>query len=225
MNLNQTVTDRIYNEIKTMIINLDMNLGKRIGIRELCEYFCVSQTPIREALNLLIKDELLEYKPRQGYYTVNPSYDDMEEIYELRELIECFSLKQGIKKNNIDSNEFNQLLMESQNIKSEKNQEKKLLNYRVSDRKFHLKIVKISANKKLYDIYLRIYPFVSISQQLDPLCERSLNEHIQIIQLILNSDITRAVNSLRDHINNCKRSGLVALKEQLEIDTKKNEKI
>ena len=215
MNLNQTVTDRIYNEIKTMIINLDMKLGKRVGIKELCEYFNVSQTPIREALNLLIKDELLEYKPRQGYYTRDLSYDDMQEIYELRELVECFSLKQGIKKNNIDSEEFHQCLLESKNIKNGENQEKKLLDYRVSDRKFHLKIVKSSANKKLYDIYLRIYPFVSISQQLDPLCERSLNEHIQIIQLILNGDTTGAVNSLKNHINNCKRSGLIALKEQL----------
>jgi len=221
MNLNQTVTDRIYNEIKTMIINLDTKFGQRVGIKKLCEYFNVSQTPIREALNLLIKDELLEYKPRRGYYVVDLSYCDIEEIYELRELIECFSLKQGIKKRNIDRGVFSQFLKESKRIQKEENKEKKLLEYHIIDREFHLNIVKSSSNHKLYNIYLRIYPFVSISQHLDPMYERSLNEHIQIIQFILD-DSSKAVQFLKNHIKNCKESGLIAFKQQSKIDNVKN---
>lgn len=220
MDLNQTVTDRVYNQIKKAIIDLEMKLGQRIDIKELSNYFNVSQTPIREALNLLIKDELLEYKPRQGYYVVDLSYHDIEEIYELREIIECSALRLGINKGNIDKDVFSQILKETKRIQKEANKGKILLDYLFSDRELHLNIVKSSLNSKLYNVYLRIYPFVMISRRLDPMYERLLNEHIQIIQLLLDDDL-KAIELLRDHINNGKKSGLIAFKSKLERSNKK----
>ena len=152
MNIKQTVTDRAHGKIKKLIINLELKLGQRIDIKELANRFNISQTPIREALSLLVKDELLEYKPRQGYYVVNLSYHDIEEIYELRELIECFALKQALKKDNIDKGVFNHILVESKSIQKEVNEEKKLFNYHILGRELHLNIVKSSSNNKLYNI-------------------------------------------------------------------------
>jgi len=228
MNIKQTVTDRAYGQIKTLIINLELKLGQRIDIKELANRFNISQTPIREALSLLVKDELLEYKPRQGYYVVNLSYHDIEEIYELRELIECFALKQALKKDNIDKGVFNHILVESKSIQKEVNEEKKLFYYHILGRELHLNIVKSSSNNKLYNMYLKIYPIVNITQNLDKMYEASLCEHIQITQNILNCalsklncDILKAVNFLRRHINNGKKRGLIVFKQYSERENKK----
>ena len=51
MKINQTVVDKIYGKLKEDIINLKIELGKRLNIQKMSEDFNVSQTPIREAVN------------------------------------------------------------------------------------------------------------------------------------------------------------------------------
>lgn len=211
MYYNQTTAFTVYKQIKELIVNLEMKFGNRIDMDILSNDLGVSQTPIREALNLLIKDELINYVPRRGYFVVDLSYNDMYEIYELRELIECFSIEQSIEKDCFDTSIMNGLLQKFLTLKKCK---KKKNTFFSLDKKFHLNIVESISNKKLYNVYLKIYPFINISQKLDPMIERSLNEHIDIIKLILNKDM-KAVNLLKEHINNCKEQGLAAFKNYL----------
>lgn len=213
MPINQTIVGKIYTELKEKIINQQIKLNQRISIKEIAEDFGISQTPIREALNRLIKDELVEYKLRRGYYVIRLSCKDLEEIYDLRKLIEVYALEQGMMRETIDKDLFQKYLQDSIEMQKEAIEPKKPLKYCIADRELHLSIVKSSLNEKLYKIYMRMYPFVSISQQLDPLYERSLNEHILLIKAILDKNILEAKKILKTHINNCKCDGIESLKD------------
>jgi len=213
MPINQTIVGKIYTELKEKIINQQIKLNQRISIKEIAKDFGISQTPIREALNRLIKDELVEYKLRRGYYVIRLSCKDLEEIYDLRKLIEVYALEQGMMRETIDKDLFQKYLQDSIEMQKEAIEPKKPLKYCIADRELHLSIVKSSLNEKLYKIYMRMYPFVSISQQLDPLYERSLNEHILLIKAILAKNILEAKKILKTHINNCKCDGIESLKD------------
>ena len=213
MPINQTIVGKIYIELKEKIINQQIKLNQRISIKEIAEDFGISQTPIREALNRLIKDELVEYKLRRGYYVIRLSCKDLEEIYDLRKLIEVYALEQGMMRETLDKDLFQRYLQDSIEMQKEAIEPKKPLKYCIADRELHLSIVKSSLNEKLYKIYMRMYPFVSISQQLDPLYERSLNEHILLIKAILAKNILEAKKILKTHINNCKCDGIESLKD------------
>ena len=213
MPINQTIVGKIYIELKEKIINQQIKLNQRISIKEIAKDFGISQTPIREALNRLIKDELVEYKLRRGYYVIRLSCKDLEEIYDLRKLIEVYALEQGMMRETIDKDLFQKYLQDSIEMQKEAIEPKKPLKYCIADRELHLSIVKSSLNEKLYKIYMRMYPFVSISQQLDPLYERSLNEHILLIKAILAKNILEAKKILKTHINNCKCDGIESLKD------------
>ena len=213
MPINQTIVGKIYTELKEKIINQQIKLNQRISIKEIAKDFGISQTPIREALNRLIKDELVEYKLRRGYYVIRLSCKDLEEIYDLRKLIEVYALEQGMMRETIDKDLFQKYLQYSIEMQKEAIEPKKPLKYCIADRELHLSIVKSSLNEKLYKIYMRMYPFVSISQQLDPLYERSLNEHILLIKAILAKNILEAKKILKTHINNCKCDGIESLKD------------
>ena len=213
MPINQTIVGKIYTELKEKIINQQIKLNQRISIKEIAKDFGISQTPIREALNRLIKDELVEYKLRRGYYVIRLSCKDLEEIYDLRKLIEVYALEQGMMRETIDKDLFQKYLQDSIEMQKEAIEPKKPLKYCIADRELHLSIVKSSLNEKLYKIYMRMYPFVSISQQLDPLYERSLNEHILLIKAILDKNILDAKKILKAHINNCKCDGIKSLKD------------
>ena len=213
MPINQTIVGKIYTELKEKIINQQIKLNQRISIKEIAKDFGISQTPIREALNRLIKDELVEYKLRRGYYVIRLSCKDLEEIYDLRKLIEVYALEQGMMRETLDKDLFQRYLQDSIEMQKEAIEPKKPLKYCIADRELHLSIVKSSLNEKLYKIYMRMYPFVSISQQLDPLYERSLNEHILLIKAILAKNILEAKKILKTHINNCKCDGIESLKD------------
>ena len=213
MPINQTIVGKIYTELKEKIINQQIKLNQRISIKEIAKDFGISQTPIREALNRLIKDELVEYKLRRGYYVIRLSCKDLEEIYDLRKLIEVYALEQGMMRETLDKDLFQRYLQDSIEMQKEAIEPKKPLKYCIADRELHLSIVKSSLNEKLYKIYMRMYPFVSISQQLDPLYERSLNEHILLIKAILDKNILEAKKILKTHINNCKCDGIESLKD------------
>jgi len=215
MPINQTIVEKIYNELKENIINQQIKLNQRINIKKISKDFGISQTPIREALNRLIIDELVVYKLRRGYYVVQLSCKDLEEIYNLRILIEVYALEHAMKAKTLDQDLFQKYLLESIEMQKEIIEPKKPVSYCVADRELHLSIVKSSLNKKLYNIYLRMYPFVSISQQLDPLYERSLKEHILLIRAILDNNHVKAKKILEAHINNCKYDGIKSLRDNL----------
>ena len=217
--ITETMVNRIGAAIRNKIINLELSLGSRIDIKKLEMEFGVSQTPIRDAINRLIKDGLITERPRRGYYVIDIKAQDMAEIYDLREMIECYALEKGI--NNINSEEVEILLNSAIEMQKEPVQPRKPKKFRVADKELHRLIVKSCPNKRLYNLYLQIHHFVEISQQLDPLYERSMQEHIELMQSILKKDTQKSMSILRTHIRNCKIDGIRALQKDIYFITNK----
>jgi DNA-binding GntR family transcriptional regulator len=209
--INRTVVDNVYDKFKEDIVNLKIGLGTRINIQKISEDFGVSQTPIREALSRLVKDGLVVYKSRKGYYIVQITYKDLEEIYNLRKMIECYALEKGIK--NIDKNKLKEILKKGIKMQKEPLQPKKPLGFSIIDRELHMTIVNSGLNGIMHKTYLQIYPLVSISQQLDPLYERSMEEHILLINEILKGNVKKSKEILENHVENCMNNGIKFFKK------------
>jgi len=209
---NSTIIEKIYNILKKRIINLEFKFNQKLNVKEIAQQFGVSQTPVRDALNNLVKDELVAVKPRIGYFIIKLTKKDLYEIYEVRKMIECFALENSINLNNKKFKEYYEkaLKMKDKLSKCENYEE-----FNILDRDIHMSIVKESRNKQLIKIFLQINSFVQISQNFDKSSERSLKEIDSIILLlekILNKDILNAKAILLEHIENCKIIGIESLK-------------
>lgn len=79
----QSLVDQIYDQIRFEIIELDVPLGSRLNVSELQERYGVSSTPIREAINRLQKEGLVEYENNVGARVVSIGEKDVVEIQEL----------------------------------------------------------------------------------------------------------------------------------------------
>jgi len=210
---NRTMIDKIYSEIKNRIINLEFKFNQKIYIQKISQEFSVSQTPIRDALNNLVKDDLVIVKPRVGYFVTKLTKKDLCEIYEVRKMIECFALENCI---NLDYKKFKKYYEKALTLKGKLSKYENYEKYNTLDRAIHLSIIKESKNEQLIKIFTRIYPFVQISQNLDRSGEKSLNEIKNIILLlenILNKDIINAKAILKKHIENCKIIGIESLEK------------
>lgn len=74
--------------LRAAILSGAIDPGTRLGEVELAEQLGVSRTPVREALRRLAADGLVEVRPNRGARVAQWSTGDLEEIYELRALLE-----------------------------------------------------------------------------------------------------------------------------------------
>jgi GntR family transcriptional regulator, trigonelline degradation regulator len=67
--------------------------GERLYEKELCEQFGVSRTTVREALRQLEAEGLVGMVPNQGPVVTRVLLDEAEDIYQIRELLECLACR------------------------------------------------------------------------------------------------------------------------------------
>jgi DNA-binding GntR family transcriptional regulator len=89
------VTDWVYEELKLAIIDLRLAPGEPLREAALADQLGVSKTPIREALTRLEQDGLVETTSFKGAAATIYSRRDLEEIYELRELLEVAAVRRA----------------------------------------------------------------------------------------------------------------------------------
>lgn len=94
----QSLVDQIYEQIRTDIITLKMPLGGRLNVSELQEKFGISSTPIREAINRLQTDGLVEYENNVGARIMNLGEKDVCEINELAMTLHSAAVRFAMKR-------------------------------------------------------------------------------------------------------------------------------
>lgn len=96
----QSLVDQIYDELKRQIIELRIPLGSRLNVSELQEKFGVSSTPIREAINRLQKDGIVEYENNVGARVITLSAKDVQEIQEVDFALQTGAIRYAMQKGN-----------------------------------------------------------------------------------------------------------------------------
>ncbi len=86
--MRQSLKDKSYTYIKNKIVNCEYMPGDYLDEKQLIIEIGASRTPIREALNKLEQENLINILPKKGVVVTNISYKDVVDIWELRLLIE-----------------------------------------------------------------------------------------------------------------------------------------
>lgn len=80
--------DMVYKDLLEDLVSRRRSAGERLIEAEIARALDVSRTPVREALNRLEKDGLIESVRPSGYMVMHPSMDDVREIFEIRRALE-----------------------------------------------------------------------------------------------------------------------------------------
>lgn len=92
--IQQMVTDRI----RTAILNGTFKPNERLNQAELAEKLNVSRIPTREALRTLEAEGLVKFYPHRGAVVATIPPEEIEEIYEIRILLETSAAQRAIKR-------------------------------------------------------------------------------------------------------------------------------
>lgn len=88
-----SMSEQVYENIKKDILENRLKPGEKLVEENLARENNVSRTPVREALKQLDQDGLITYFPRRGYFVSQISMKDMQELYDVREVLEGLAIK------------------------------------------------------------------------------------------------------------------------------------
>jgi DNA-binding GntR family transcriptional regulator len=83
-----TTPEHALEELRRAIVAGELRPGQRVLQEDLAERLGVSIAPVREALRVLEQEGQVTYWPRRGYFVTELRYEDLAEIYELRQVLE-----------------------------------------------------------------------------------------------------------------------------------------
>lgn len=146
---NLNLNERVYLHLRNKIVKSELKPGSKIEYEQLIAELGVSRTPLRDALNRLQHDNLIEVKPRSGTYVNVPRKKDIQEIYDVRKSLECLAVE--LAAPNIPKEVYRALLEEADYAEDELKKGNVDLFFQ-SDRNLHNTFIKHSNNSRLISI-------------------------------------------------------------------------
>ena len=194
-------TQDVYDELRDMIIALRITPGSRVTENQLADYFCVSRTPIRAALQRLESEGYLTIKAKQGCFIRNIDMVKISQYYDVRVSLEVMVLDEIAKHRN---------KAELVELANQWNPDNPTFGLRVTDElkmaeeTFHLNLAKISNNEVLINYIADINDQIRVVRRLGWPNIKSVTdtyeEHFRICELLLAEDLSSAQAEMTNHI-------------------------
>ncbi|MFZ7103829.1 MAG: GntR family transcriptional regulator [Peptococcaceae bacterium] len=210
----KTLSNQVYDYLKQAIIFQEIpqvKIGTKLNESELASLLGVSLTPLREALNMLRKEGFVVGNSFQGSTVINFSLEDIENIFELREILELAVIRQAYK----NFGEEDYLYLEQ--ILSEYEQAYYELDFKqisAINQQFHNYLAEKSSNKWLKNTLDSIVEYLILvraplmkkrkeSKEFDT--RRAVTEHKEIVSSLKGKDLKKAEDAMKRHINRLKQ--------------------
>lgn len=206
------LTQEAYEGIRRMLFYNEMVPGQKFSYRELAEKLEMSPTPVIQALKRLEHQGLVQYEPNRGYFTAPMSVREVEEIFDLRELIEISLLPQVIDNiNNAALRHLHEIMGAVPPAPGEDYLNRKLLN----DRDFHLAVAKISGRRTQFQILEHLFDLLYLKYRgslLFVASQKSVGSlHQQLIDALESRDLKLTRRIMRKHFRIIRGHALKAL--------------
>jgi DNA-binding GntR family transcriptional regulator len=198
--------EHIATQLREHIATGALPLGASLSDKALAEQLRISRTPVREALLQLRSEGLVVMRPQSGTYVFDPQPREVEEICQLRAILETGALQVVTRK------ELPALVAALKANLSEAATALKSRNYaRVDtlDAAFHETIVGLCGNELLVETYRRISNKVrALRHRMPRSHERfagAVAHHREIAKLLEQGQLARAIVELGGHVGNVQR--------------------
>jgi DNA-binding GntR family transcriptional regulator len=84
-----------YRELRRAILSGRLAPGAHVTVRPLCEEFGLSATPVKAALTALEREGFLVLHPHRGFFVPEVDREDVQELYELREVLDGIAARRA----------------------------------------------------------------------------------------------------------------------------------
>lgn len=205
--MKQNLKEIAYKKIKENILECVYEPNSILNEERLQTELGISRTPIREALSCIEHEGLIKIIPKKGILVSNFTISDLYHIYEIRMLHEPYLIRTyagNIEKEIlVEMRELHVTLLEQVQHGYTPEMQKEL--YKLDD-SFHAIFYSVCPNPYMKSIYELVKSLsqrqrIMIGKIFDTRVISTIEEHIEIIDLILNKDLEEAASSMIKHMS------------------------
>lgn len=215
MSPSDSLAQQAYNAIKKDILMCRLDPGSQIAQAQLAELYSFSVTPVREALKRLESEGFVTSIPRLGYIISPITVKGVEEIYELRSILETSAVRLAIQR---ASDEQIAQLRERANFVYTFKDPESYLRFLDLNIQFHVSIALASGNRKLAEMLsntlnemTRIF---NLGLDLRDSAQEMRNEHLALAQVITARNAVQAEQIIQDQISLSRQRVIEMLQER-----------
>jgi len=197
----ESLSNQVFEQIKEMIVRGEIPAGKRMIENEIAKSMGISRTPVREAVHKLEAEGLLDPLPKGGYVVRGLDISDIEEIFEIRSILESFaSYLAAHRHSNKEIVPLEEKMEEFQKYldKHDLNELAKI------NTDFHELLYALSKSprlvKMIHNLRDEIYFLRKIILQSVDMARLSNKDHKEIIKAIKKREAKKVESLMRDHI-------------------------
>lgn len=196
---------RAYKGIRRMLYNKELVPGQKISSRELADRFDMSLTPVIQALKYMEFQAFVRHEPNRGYYLTPSSLQELEEIYDLRYLLEPSLIPNTVRHLDKDGAKGLKAAMEAHFLAHREGylQERIFKNVQ-----FHLTLASLSNRPTQIRILRNIFDLLILKYGGNQGTEDSMtsvdDEHRKTFDCVVSGDVEGAKKVLSRHVMNVK---------------------
>src|SRR5699024_3624778 len=205
INSNQTLKVSVYHAFKRTIILGEIPAGERINESVFSEEMNISRTPIRYALEQLLKEELVEHVPGIGMIVRGISIKDAYEIYDIRKALDTLAFTKAMHLlTEEDFDELERHLQSGDSIQTKESDDRidnlinnfSGFNAYVYEKSQMRRLPKIIDELQAYLVYFR-----ELSIRSEVRSKIALEEHFLILRGMRNKDVETMTMLIHEHLD------------------------
>ncbi len=199
-------TQRIVESLTKAIVERRLMPGTKLVEQQLADLFEVSRTLVRQALNQLSRDHLVELHPRRGAFVAEPSPEEARQVFEVRQMLELQLVRQlcasatptqvaQLRKH---------LALEAKAIKQGDVAGRTRL---LAD--FHVLLAQLAGNAVLAELLADLLArcsLIALMYQSTHSAEHSSSEHMELVDAIEAGDAKRAAALMSGHLGHVEQA-------------------
>ena len=189
---NLTAQDLVLTSMREAILTAALPPGARLRQERLAEMFGTSRIPVREALRALEYEGLVTSLPYRGFTVTELDADDIEEVYDLRILLEGHAVRLAVP------------LMTDEDLRTLEDLYAKMAQPQAGDaqlaarERFYNRLYSITGRPRLVKLISRLRQEVARSLRW-PTLQHAPEHHEQFFAAIREGDAERAASLLASH--------------------------
>lgn len=204
-----TLSEEIYRRLAESITTGEFPRGSRLIEADLCDRYGVSRTPLRAALAKLERDHLIQTEPHKGCVVRGHSREDIDELYELRKILEGAAIELAASRvRNDQLDRLSDLIEARKNMKTVDDRGE----LADIDKQTHLLVAGSCGNSWLVGMIEMVLRILHVYRHLDLRIEararQAIIDHEKLVDSLRTGDGAMARELMCRHIETSKQSVL-----------------
>lgn len=197
LQVDETTKSLIYKKLRRSIIMGNRDSGERLNVEAIADEYNTSVTPVRDALQMLSHEGLVDIKPRSGYFVKSITLKQLRDLLDVRRVLELTAIERAAVRATEEQIEEMSHVHAGYTGDDEESYDR----YTDENRRFHYLLAKASGNQELAELVGSLHDRLARFMVMRRAGKTMESTHEKILEALKAQDVEAARQTLLDDID------------------------